>query len=565
MKRRSEEGGWDELQDRILGLGETSTRKSYYPTLRRKLADLERAENELKRVNARLRDLVDTTPDWIWETDAEGRFVYSSPRVEDLLGYTPAEVLGRTILDFLPPAEADRARRVLGPRQRRGLPISSIVNTHLHKDGHDVVLETSGNPVFDEEGALVGYRGIARDITARVRAEDERRQLEEQMRAAQKLESLGVLAGGIAHDFNNLLTAILGNAELARSDGGISADSVARLDDVIRTSARASDLCRQMLAYAGRGRFEIEPVDLSALVREMADMIRVSVGKKVRFEVDLDEDLPAISADATQLRQVVLNLITNASEAIGDAEGCITLSTAAVGCGPGGGGCARDAACRSARRPSRCVRLVVTDDGCGMDEQTRARLFEPFFTTKFTGRGLGMAAVLGIVRGHDGDIDVHSAPGRGSRFEIHLPAVATAYRPRIEARPTGADDWKGGGTVLLADDEQAVRVLAERILRRLGFGVITARDGREAVELWNERGHEVDLVILDLTMPRLDGVEVFRRIRDGLAGRPVILTSGYTGNEVLGRLEADHPVSFLQKPFEVAALRRMIQQVMETV
>ncbi|MFW6331452.1 MAG: hybrid sensor histidine kinase/response regulator, partial [Gemmatimonadota bacterium] len=480
MKKRSDRDGWDDLQRRILGLGESSARKSYYPALRRKLAELERTEEELRAANERLRALVETTPDWIWEIDGEGRYTYSSPQVEALLGYRPEEVLGKTPFDFMPADEARRLRDQLLPSFLHGLPIRGVVNVNVHRDGHEVVMETSGTPILDAEGHLAGYRGSDRDITARVRAEEESRGIERKMLDAQKLESLGVLAGGIAHDFNNLLTAILGNAELARADATVSADAAARLDDVIRTSGRASELCRQMLAYAGQGRFVTGPIDLSRLVREMSEILRVSIGKKVRLQLDLDPHLPTVSGDATQLRQVVLNLITNASEAIGDADGTITLATSAARCEH-----ALTPACgqRRGAGQTHCVRLIVRDDGCGMDHQTRSRIFEPFFTTKFTGRGLGMAAVSGIVRGHGGQIHVDSEPGAGTTFEIHLPAIGGAARAD---EPTGsaADPWTGAGTVLLADDEDAVRGLAERILRRIGFDVVCARDGQEAVELW---------------------------------------------------------------------------------
>ena len=397
---------------------------------------------------------------------------------------------------------------------------------------------------------------ITQAILNRERREDEeaQRRLELQIQQAQKLESLGILAGGIAHDFNNLLTAILGNADLAKTEVLPGTAVHANLDDIEVASRRAADLCRQMLAYSGKGSFVIDAVDMPTLVREMAHMLDVSISKKVQLNMQFADDVPAVEADVTQIRQVVMNLITNASEAIGDAPGVIVLRLGAL------------EADRSyleqtvlTKVPAgRYAFLEVTDTGCGMDESVRARLFDPFFTTKFTGRGLGMAAVLGIVRGHQGAITVESTPGKGSTFRVLLPAASGPTATTTDTGDGREPGWQGSGLVLLIDDEEVVRSLGKKMLERLGFEVLTAVDGEEGVEVFRRRHHDIQCVVLDLTMPRMDGSACLAALQEVREDVCVILSSGYSEQEVASRFAGSGLAGFIQKPYQLATLRRTL-------
>jgi two-component system, cell cycle sensor histidine kinase and response regulator CckA len=402
--------------------------------------------------------------------------------------------------------------------------------------------------------------GLVQDLSELRRAEEERRKLEQQVMQAQKLESLGVLAGGIAHDFNNLLTSILGNADLALSELSPANPACIYLDDIEKVSRRAADLCRQMLAYSGKGRFVVQPLSFNEVVREMAYLLSVSISKKVVIKYNFCPELPSVMADATQLRQVVMNLITNASEAIDEASGVVTLSTGVIDCD--------DAYLTGAvgyRDPlpvGQYVYLEVADTGCGMTPETIARIFDPFFTTKFTGRGLGLAAVLGIVRGHRGALRVYSEPGQGTTFKLLFPA-ADQQAESIEGKcAVPPEEWKGQGLLLLADDEESIRNMGLHILRRAGFEVLTAADGREAVDLFELHHDRIRLVVLDMTMPHLDGEACFRELRRIEPNVKVIMTSGYNEQDVVSRFVGKGLSGFVQKPYSAADLLPMVRQVL---
>ena len=375
----------------------------------------------------------------------------------------------------------------------------------------------------------------------------ERRRTEEQMRQTQKLESLGVLAGGIAHDFNNLLAGILGNVGIAKTeveDGDDPSESLANIETAAR---RAADLTRQMLAYSGRGAFVIQRIDLSSLVAEMAHLLATAISKKAVLRLHTLSALPPCEGDATQLRQVVMNLITNASDSLGDGAGTITLTT----------GVTQATRAELAemyideRLPEgQYVFLEVQDTGCGMDDETQARIFDPFFTTKFTGRGLGLAATLGIVRGHRGAISVESTPGHGTTVRMLLPVCETAAETPLTSPPPepGVVSWKGHGRILVVDDEELVRSLASRVLEASGFEVVGATDGLEALEVFERAPESIKLVLLDWMMPRLSGAETLDALRERRADLPVILSSGYAEQTVSGRLD-DRLTVFIQKPY----------------
>jgi len=402
--------------------------------------------------------------------------------------------------------------------------------------------------------------GVLQNITERRRAEEERRSLEAQVQQAQKLESLGVLAGGIAHDFNNLLMAILGNADMAL--GQLSEVSPVRpfLEEIETASRRAADLCKQMLAYSGRGRFDVKPINVDEIVEEMAYLLKTSIGKKVALNLHLEGSLPSVKADAAQMQQVVMNLITNASEAVGKESGAITITTGVMDCDHAYLG---KSYLHEDQPEGMYVYVEVADKGCGMHDETLAKIFDPFYTTKFTGRGLGLAAVLGIIRSDNGAIMVDSEPGQGTTFRVLLPPIAEPAEPSIDQRATQAEQWRGSGTILLVDDEKPVRAIARRMLEKAGFDVLTAEDGQQAVEIYRENVDKVACVLLDFAMPHMDGEETFQKLRSVRDDVRVILSSGYSEEEVAGRFAKKRIDGFIQKPYRFATLNAKLRDVLE--
>ena len=392
-------------------------------------------------------------------------------------------------------------------------------------------------------------------ITTRKRSDQEMLKLEKQLLHAQKLESLGVLAGGIAHDFNNILTSVIGNAELALRRINIASPAADNLRKIELAAARAADLAKQMLAYSGKGRFVIEHIDLNRLLEEMLNMVEVSISKKVALHLNLARPLAAVEADATQMYQVVMNLIINASEAVGDEGGSITITTGSLDCERG----YLDSIWPGENLPEgHYVVLEVADTGCGMDKETLDKIFDPFFTTKFFGRGLGLAAVFGIIKGHKGTIKIYSEPGKGSLFKVLLPAVAA--HGQVRSSSPAPNDWQASGTVLLVDDEEMVRSIGAEMLQELGFDVITAVDGQEALDIFRER-KEIAVVVLDLTMPRLDGEQTFNALRKLNPEVKVIMSSGYNEQHVTQKFVGKGLAGFVQKPYQLGALRAAMLKV----
>ena len=400
--------------------------------------------------------------------------------------------------------------------------------------------------------------GTVQDITEAREAQMERAQFDRKMQETQKLESLGVLAGGIAHDFNNLLTGIIGNASLASMDLPAGSPLQAYIADINHAAMRAADLCKQMLAYSGRGRFVVQRLDLGTLVEETAQMLQISISKKAVLRFHLEKNLPPVEVDATQLRQVIMNLVINASEAIGDRSGVIALTTGLTRVDRaylGGTMLAPELA------EGEYVFLEISDNGSGMSAETQARIFDPFFTTKFTGRGLGLAAVLGIVRGHKGALKVYSEPARGTTFKLLFPA-ATGLGDAVPESPPAPARWRGRGLVLVVDDEETIRSTVARMLVSTGFEPVLVADGREAVEVFRTDPGRFALVLLDLTMPHMDGEQTFAELRRLRADVRVVLMSGFNQQEALVRFPGKGLASFLQKPFPVGALRAVLQSVL---
>ncbi|MCP4644231.1 MAG: AAA family ATPase [bacterium] len=494
-----------------------------------------------------------------------GKAVRWNRAFREITGYTDEEIAEMVAPSaYYGPEDMERAGVFIREATEAGS--GTIELDLICKDGRTVPTEYNVSVLTDDEGRPRYLLSIGRDVTERKRAEEERLGLERQVQHTQKLESLGVLAGGIAHDFNNILLAVLGYADLAIQDLPETHPAMASVREIEKGATRAAELTRQMLAYSGRGRFAIEAVDVSALIDDVAHLLRTSIPRTVALNLHLERSLPAVEADVSQLQQVVMNLITNASEAIGDEAGVMFLSTGEVTCSEEylAQSLVTPTDPEDAPSPGVYVYFEVRDTGCGMDEDTRSKLFDPFFTTKFTGRGLGMAAVLGIVRGHKGAIMLDTEPGKGTTFRVFFPAVrgrrphATVATPDDSATPGST----GHGTVLVVDDEDVVRSLASTILQRHGFTLLTAADGREAVEVFREHADEVTCVLLDLTMPHMDGEQTFEALRAIRQDVPVILSSGYDEQVATQRFSDKGLAGFIQKPYQMAKLMAKVREVL---
>ena len=519
----------------------------------RKLAEEARDQSEV-----RFRTLTESAPVLIYLTDAAGACVYVNRRWCEATGLTPAQAAGQ---GWLAGVHDDDRTAVAEGWGRAVASGSAWAMEYRFRNPGGVVTCVYGTaaPIREASGVIVGYVGTNTDITALRQAAIEREGLDRKLQETQKLESLGVLTGGIAHDFNNLLGTILANASIVTAElppGSAVHDCI---DQINAASRRAADLCMQMLAYSGRGRFVVETLDLGQLVAQTAQMLQISISKKAILTLHLAKGLPPSEVDATQVRQVIMNLVINASEAIGDASGTIDVSSRLVRVG-------RDHAPRtwveSAPPDGDYVALTVTDSGGGMSAETQARIFEPFFTTKFTGRRLGLAAVLGIVRGHRGAVRMASELGRGTTFELLFPVVADVSEPAA-ARPAVGGAWRGHGTVLVVDDEETMRRAVARMMRLIGFEPVVAADGHEAVEIFNAQPDRFALVLLDLTMPGLDGKQTLAELRRVRPDVCVVLMSGFHAQDVLTGFAGKQPTRFLQKPFNLDALTATMRAALD--
>jgi PAS domain S-box-containing protein len=512
---------------------------------------------QLERERRLLQTLIQTIPDLVWMKDATGVYRVCNPATRRFFKDLKGSPVGKTDYDLFPIEIAESFRKADQEVLSKGR-VEGIQEALLDPvTGQEVHLETTKVAMRDAKGDLIGVLGVARDVTAQTLEREERERLEEKVRQAQKLESLGVLSGGIAHDFNNLLTSMLGNADLAKDKVLSGIDVQDNLRDIETAARRAAELCRQLLAYSGKGQIQVHPLDLQKVVQEMGHLLSVSISKNVVLRYEFAPGLPLIDADASQVRQVVMNLITNASEAIGEKEGVILVKTGLQDCDEG---FLETTIGRGELRPGQYVVLEVTDTGCGMAPQELQKVFDPFYTTKFTGRGLGLAAVLGIMSGHQGGVKVKSEAGKGTSFKLIFPPSLVG---RVDAPiETRVSMWKGNGKVLLVDDEATIREVGRQMLERAGLTVFVASDGLAALELFHAV-HDIDCVVLDLTMPRMDGEACFREMRRLNPKVKVVLCSGYNESEVVNRFVGEGLAGFLQKPYVTSDLLGKVQEVFE--
>jgi PAS domain S-box-containing protein len=510
-----------------------------------------RAEEALQASEERLRQVVENMPVLIVAHDEQGIAAWNR-ECERVTGYAAAEIIGNPQGPQLLYPDPEYFGRMYDEWRRRGGLYRDWEWRLTAKDGTERIVSWSS---LSDPHPIPGWLSwaVGVEVTGRKRAEDERAALERKLHESRRLESLGALAGGVAHDFNNLLTGVIGFASLARQEAPEGAAQRDYLDRVVESARRAAELSGQMLAYSGRGRFVVEPLDLSQAVRGLGALLRTSVSPKAALELQLADGLPPVQADVSQVRQLVLNLVLNASEALGERGGAVAVLTGAAW---------RDREDLSHTYlddhlpEGEYVFIEVADTGSGMDAATLLRVFEPFFTTKFTGRGLGLAAVLGIVRGHRGAIELASEVGRGTTVRVWLPRA-----PQGEIAPPRPAMAAPGGAVLFVDDEPALCDLAVRTLRPAGFEALTAGDGREALKLLHGRP-DVRAVVLDLTMPGPDADETLRQLRQLRPDVPIILSSGYGEAEARRHFGAGDLTGFLQKPYRPHELIDKIRQAL---
>jgi len=516
----------------------------------RRNASFRKSVCDSRTLTDRIKNILQNSREAIYCFDFKTqRFDYLSPACFSLTGYAANELeeMGLSgLLDRVHSEDKDKVLRLIETlrhrtKEREWMGLMEV--RFCRRDGQYCSLSDHLHVSYDSSGEAVALSGSVREVTQITHLEESMRILERKFQDSQKMAGLGLLACGIAHDFNNLMTVVLGNAELALLDCGGSDDGV--LDEIKRASLRAAELANQMLVYTGKTTVVVDNVNLSSVVKEMGSLLDVSISKKVTIQYSL---------------QVAMNLITNASEAIGDRPGVIAINIHGVNLRPG--------ELKNVFPPGHvlegsCVLLEVSDTGSGMNEETLRKIFDPLFTTKVTGRGLGLASLLNAVQRHNGAVEVKSKVEHGTVFRIYFPVEEeVAGETAVDAKEVGSG-WNGYGTVLLADDEEAIREITTSLLERIGFRVIRAADGVEAVDQYIEHSEEISVLLVDINMPRLNGLEAALRIRHINPKLPVLFMSGYPREQVMDRFGKQPHTNFIKKPFQSKELAASIRDVME--
>jgi len=508
----------------------------------------------LEEHETHLRNLIKNTPAGYFRINLEGRYVEVNDAWLRIHGYdSPDEVLGKHFsLTQIESELATALKHVSDLLKGDAQPIGEF--THRRKDGSVGYHTFSAHPVI-HTSKVVGLEWFIIDRSDQKRVEDEKTVLQHQFEQAQKMESLGILAGGIAHDFNNILAVIVGHCSLVEMNYASAEEHL----PAIKTAAeRGAGLCRQMLTYAGKGQFVLAPLNIRTLVEEMCTMLKTTIKQNVAINPRIPVDFPCIKGDDSQIRQVVMNLIINAADAIGEAQGEVLVSLAGT----------EITANRAdadhfgqAIPPGRYVCLEVADNGCGMNEETKRRVFEPFYTTKVSGRGLGMSAVLGIIKAHGGALQCASRPGRGTSFKVYLPTLIDAFKADEQTIP--AEPWQGSGTILLVEDEAPIRTIAKLLLENLGFEVLEASNGQEALELYRRTAAHIALVLTDIGMPVMNGCDLVRELRKLDPELPIIVSSGFGHADATSLTTHGDRTGFIGKPYDLAQLRDILKSVLD--
>lgn len=508
------------------------------------------AEKLLKESEQKHRTLISNISDVIAVLDREGVITYKSPNITGQFGWDPDELIGRHGLETVHPDDRERIGRELAALLATEGAKTMVQYKYLCKDGSSRPIELTALNLMNDpiiNGVLLNYK----DITERVTSEEKRKKLEEQLFESQKMESIGRLAGGIAHDFNNILSVILGYAEMLKLQLSEDTQQGAAVDAILKSGNRAADLIRQLLGFARGGRYNPVPLNINDEIREIVKVSGKIFEKNINVTYTFAEDINTIEADKNQLDQVLTNLIINAKDAMPE-QGTITFETSNVRLD------GEDAAKYLELQPGRYVRLSITDTGVGMTKQVQEKVFEPFYSTKGEGKGtgLGLAMVYGIIKKHMGRIHCYSEPGKGTTFTIHLPA---SDKEIATVEPLQDEIIKGQGqTVLVVDDEEEIRNATQTQLELMGYNVITASDGAEAVSIYEKRGKEVALVLLDMIMPVMAGKETYQKVKELDPQARVVLMSGFSQDDKSASILKDGALEFLNKPFSMLELSKAV-------
>lgn len=520
-------------------------------SLVRDLRERKEAEVARRHSEAQFRTIVETAQEGVWTFDAQARTTFVNRHLADMLGYTVTEMMGRSLLDFMDEAGRAQARTCYSRLQQGHAECHDF--RFLRKDGAEIWTMISASPLRDEQGAITGAMALITDVTQRRHTELEKQKLEQRVQQAQRLESLGIMAAGIAHDFNNLLQAILGHTELALPDA--PADSLLResLGEIQKAANRAGVISNQMLAYVGQGSHQRTLIRLEVVLRELQPSLKQLTENRSVLSLTVEPDLPPVLANAAELKQSIQQLVTNAMEAQDGPSGRIALQAAFR---PWRRSELQELVGAPELAEGSYLTLTVSDNGVGIDRAAMGHLFEPFFSTKFPGRGLGLMNVLGFVRGHGGGIKVESMPGHGTTFTLVLPEALEPAPTTEVAMPWG---WRGQGTILMVDDDAMVLNVGRRLLTELGYNVITAGDGQEALLVYRAQAAVVRCVVLDLVMPDFDGVKTLAALREIAPDLPVVVASAYAARQAAELLKGLSYQGFVHKPYQSAALARLLQ------
>ena len=504
----------------------------------------------MKNLDRNIRILLESLSEGVWFVDDELTIRYANKRLSALLGYAKKEQVGRPLGDFIHGEALASVSRALA--ENAGTPGTLPSRIIRRKDGTDIECELRVCPHGSTKGVTQGVFVVLTDLTGWKR-EDEYRKIDDQIRQTQKLETLGLIAGGVAHDINNLLVTILGHADLSLLKLYPKSHLFTHISNIKTSAVRASSLTSQMLACTGKGGLTTEPVNLNELTEEMAGLLRVSISRRITLRFRFAEKLSPIEADGAQVRQVVMNLITNASEAIGEGNpGVITIETGTSPAGSSGDS-----------QGARFVSMTITDTGCGMDSTTIDRIFEPLYTTKVRGRGLGLRVVRDILRAHKGSITVDSTPRKGTVFTVQFPVSDRPLRVSGETEKTQTGVYTGGGTILIIDDDQDVRDVTGTMLETMNFTVYKASGGCQGIDMYRQYASAMDIVIIDMTMHDMSGEDVLAQIK-AIGGHPAVLvSSGYGEREVRRRFARKSVSGFIQKPYQMKTLVDKVASVMK--
>lgn len=522
---------------------------------------IQQGKIELEQSQEVLHTFIDFTYDWEYWIDPEGRYKYISPSCQRITGYSAEELLSDSSL-----VDSMLADESSIPDCHKRSPQAS----EIHRDSYQIMtksgerrwIEHVCQPVYSHREFL-GRRGSNQDVTARINLEQERSALQRQIQDSQRLDSLGSLARGVSHDLNNILQLVISNAELAKSNLPEKFAAAKYIDNIEDAAKRAADLSAQMMTYAGKKPVEQQEVDIALMIAELSDLLKATISKNINYQLHLSEDFVCTKGDPTQIRQVFMNLVTNACEAIGESNGEIIIKTGIEKIAAGN---PDNIYIGTEIEGGSYAFVEVSDNGCGMDQKTQEKIFDPFFTTKPTGRGFGMSATLGIIRSHSGFVCVSSKKGEGSSVKVFFPNIAkTKNKPNSDMSHALAQtipavsDSPCPGTILLVDDEGALLKIAERVLKNAKYKVATALNGRDAVRIFSESHQDIALVVLDLMMPEMSGEQTFKELKKIRSDIKVLLSSGYSANESLERFKDSHIAGFIQKPYRPSELITKIQ------